>query len=60
MNLIPLIDESRLVELVHDPALGDRRWDVHASCADLPTASDPYFPDDGELPPVEALTRCIS
>lgn len=60
MNLIPLVDESRLVTLVNDPSAMSGRWDRHAACADLPRASDPYFPDDGELPPVEALARCIT
>lgn len=58
MNPIPLIDESRLVTLIDDPATMLRRWDDSAECADLPSAEDPYFPDDDGLPPAEALARC--
>lgn len=60
MTLIPLVDESRLVTLVNDPRTTTRRWDKRAACADLPLAGDPYFPEDGELPPTEALARCIT
>ncbi|MDQ4131304.1 MAG: WhiB family transcriptional regulator [Actinomycetota bacterium] len=60
MTLIPLVDESRLVTLVNDPRTTTRRWDNCAACADLPLAGDPYFPEDGELPPTEALARCIT
>lgn len=60
MNLIPVIDEYRLVTLINDCDLGKRRWDDRAPCADVPAIGDPYFPDDGELPPVEALARCTS
>jgi hypothetical protein len=60
MNPIPLVDESRLVELVNDPHITTRWWDNRAACADLAPASDPYFPEAGELPPTEALARCIT
>ena len=62
MTLIPLVDESRLVDLINDPAhyhpamgrpLGVRRSVAAA-------AIDTYFPEDGELPPTQALARCIS
>jgi hypothetical protein len=61
MNPIPLVvDESRLVTLVTDPATTERRWDQRAACADLPGGIDTYFPDDGDLPPVDALARCLT
>lgn len=60
MNLIPLVDESRLVILIHDPNTAIRRWDDRAACADVPLAGDPYFPEDGELPPCAALAKCIT
>jgi hypothetical protein len=60
MTLIPLVDESRLVMLVNDPRTITRRWDNRAACADIPLADNPYFPEDGELPPTEALARCIT
>jgi hypothetical protein len=60
MNQIPLVDESRLVKLVSDPPTATRRWDNRAACADLAPASDPYFPEAGELPPREALARCFT
>lgn len=60
MTQIPLVDESRLVTLVNDPHTTTRRWDNRAACADLPLAGDPYFPDEGELPPTDVLARCIS
>ncbi len=59
MNLIPRVDESRLVTLINDPTTTSRRWDDRAACADLPRTGDPYFPEDGELPPCEALARCV-
>jgi hypothetical protein len=58
MTLIPLVDESRLVNLVNDRRTPTRRWDDRAACADLSLAGDPYFPEDGKLPPTEALARC--
>ena len=58
MNPIPLVDESRLVALVSDFTTTSRRWDERAACADLPSGVDTYFPDDGELPPADALARC--
>jgi hypothetical protein len=60
MTLIPLFDEARLVTLVNDPHTTTRRWDNRAACADLRLAGDPYFPDSGELPPTDALARCIA
>ncbi len=60
MTLIPLIDESRLVTLVNDPPTTTRRWDDRAACAALHLAGEPYFPEDGDLPPTEALARCIT
>jgi hypothetical protein len=60
MNPIPLIDESHLVTLVNDLTTTSRRWDERAACADLPSGADADFPDDGELPPEDALARCQS
>jgi len=60
MTLIPLVDESRLVNLVNDPCTTTRRWDDRSACADLPLAGDLYFREDGELPSTEALARCIT
>jgi hypothetical protein len=60
MTQIPLIDESRLVTLINDLRSASRRWHNSSACADLPPAGDPYFPKDGELPPTEALARCIT
>lgn len=60
MNPIPLVDESYLVALVSDFTTASRRWDERALCADSPSSVDAYFPDDGELPPVDALALCRS
>ena len=60
MTTITLVDESRLVTLIQDPTTTSRGWDDRAACADLPRRGDPYFPEDGELPPIEALARCIT
>jgi hypothetical protein len=61
MNPIPLVvDESRLVNLVTDPGTMVRRWAQRAGCADPPGRIDNYFPDDGGLPPVDALARCLT
>jgi hypothetical protein len=59
MALIPLIDESRLVSLVNDPQTTIRRWSDRAACAGTALDGAPYFPDDGESPPAEALDRCV-
>jgi hypothetical protein len=60
MTAIPLVDESRLVALVDDFTTTSRRWDERAACGDLPSGVDAYFPDDGELLPVNALALCRS
>lgn len=60
MTAIPLVDESRLVALVNDFTTTSRRWDERAACTDLPPGGDAYFPDDGELLPVNALALCRS
>src|SRR5688500_5519040 len=60
MNLIPLIDESRLVTLIDDPAAMFGRWRESAGCADLARSGEPSFRDDGQLPSGEALARCIT
>lgn len=58
MTPIPLADEGRLQDLMNDPATRARRWQSRANCTDLPTGDHPYFPDDGETPPVEAVVCC--
>lgn len=60
MTLIPLVDESRLVAQVNNPRTTTRCWDIRATCADLLLAADTYFPEDDQLPPTEALARCIT
>lgn len=60
MTLISLLDESRLVTLINDRSATTRRWDNSAECADLRLAGEPYFPEDGEVPPEEALARCTT
>jgi hypothetical protein len=60
MNLMPLVNESRLVNLVSDPTTTQQPWADRAACADLPAGTEPYFPDDGELPPLDALARCFA
>ena len=60
MNLIPFVDESRLVTLINDPATTFRRWDNRAACAALLHTGDPYFPDEGELPAAELLELCVT
>jgi hypothetical protein len=64
MNPIPpisLVDESRLVAVVSDFPTISRRWREHAACAaDLPSGLDTYFPEEGHLPPVDALALCLS
>lgn len=60
MTLIPVVDESRLTDLVNDPRTTTQRWADRAACADLALAGDHYFPDEGELPPAEALARCTT
>jgi hypothetical protein len=60
MTLIPLIDEARLVALVNDPRTTTQHWNDRAACADLSLPGYPYFPDDGDVPPTEALACCIT
>lgn len=55
MTPIPLIDVSRLVNLVIDPATTTQRWADGAACADLPACTEAYF---GDIPPLDALVRC--
>jgi hypothetical protein len=60
MNPIPLADESRLAALVSNPIAMSCRWEERAACAHLSPDIDAYFPDDGELPPAEAMALCRS
>src|SRR5688500_18350167 len=47
MNPIPLVDESRLVDLINTPSILQRRWDERAACAEMPGGFETYFPEDG-------------
>lgn len=58
MNPIPLLDESRLVDLINTPSVLQRRWDERAACAEMPGGFETYFPEDG-APSVAALARCL-
>jgi hypothetical protein len=60
VTLIPHVDEARLVTLVNDPGATNRRWIDRAACGGISLAGYPYFPDDGEFPPTEALIRCMT
>ena len=59
MNPIPLVDESRLIDLINIPSTLQRPWDEHAACADLRSGFDTYFPEDGAVPSLAALARCL-
>jgi hypothetical protein len=58
MNPIPLSEESRLAALVRNSTATSRRWEERAACVCLAPGIDAYFPDDGELPPADALVLC--
>lgn len=60
MNPIPLAYESRLAALVSNPTATSRRWGERAACVHTSSGIDAYFPDDGELPPADALALCRS
>ncbi|MDA8301165.1 MAG: WhiB family transcriptional regulator [Actinomycetota bacterium] len=60
MNPIPLVDESRLVNLVTNPTITAQRWAQRAACTGLRSAIHAYFPGDGDLPPVDALMCCFA
>jgi hypothetical protein len=60
MYPIPLADESRLATLASNPTATSRRWEERAACAHLSSGINAYFPDDGELPPADALALCRS
>jgi hypothetical protein len=48
--------EDDLVPVVKDPATARQEWADQAACLDL--SGLPYFPEDGEAPPTEALECC--
>jgi hypothetical protein len=58
MTTIPVFDETRLVALFMDPATTTNRWAGRAACIDRPTAADPYFPEDDQVPPADVLACC--
>jgi hypothetical protein len=58
MTATPFLDETRLVGLIQDKSTTAHRWAERAGCLDLPIAGDPYFPEEDEAPPMEALTCC--
>ncbi len=60
MTTIPLVDETRFVAMILDPNTTNQRWAERAACANLSLAGDPYFPEDGQTPPTEALACCAS
>jgi hypothetical protein len=60
MTTIPLVDETRFVAMILDSDTSNQRWAERAACAHLSLAGDPYFPEDGETPPTDALARCAS
>lgn len=60
MTTIPFLDETVLVELILDPTTTTPMWADDAACIGLALAGDPYFPDDDDAPPVEALACCAS
>lgn len=61
VSLVSLVNESRLVIVISDFATASRQWIERAACAaELPSGFDSYFPEDGHLPPVNALALCLS
>jgi hypothetical protein len=58
---VPFVDESSLVAAISDSATLSRRWVERAACAtELPSGVDTYFPEEGHLPPIDALALCLS
>lgn len=60
MNPIPLADETRLATLVSNLTATSCRWADQAACAHTSSGVDTYFPENGELPPADALSLCRS
>jgi hypothetical protein len=60
MTTIPFLDEPRLVALIKDPTTTAHGWADRGACTNLLLTGDPYFPEDGRVPPVEALECCAS
>lgn len=58
MYPIPLVGESRLIELINTPSTLQRRWDERAACAKPLSGFETYFPEDG-APSITALARCM-
>ncbi|MXW57831.1 MAG: WhiB family transcriptional regulator [Acidimicrobiia bacterium] len=59
MNLIPLVDENRLVTLINDESTTRLAWGDRAACRDLPDGLEAYYPDDGEVPALAAIVCCL-
>lgn len=57
---IPVVDEHRLVALIHDPATMKQAWVRRAACLEQAIDTDEYFPDDHGLPSAAALGCCAS
>lgn len=58
MTTIPSVDETYLVALIQDPITTTHVWAGGGACIDLHADGDPYFPDDDQVPPAEALACC--
>ncbi len=58
MPTIPLVDDDHLVALIHNPGSASHDWADMAGCAGV--SGDPYFPEEGEEPPAEAIQLCVS
>lgn len=56
--LLPVVidDPARLTTLVDNPISTRQLWAGRAACRDL--AGEAYFPDDGDLPSLDALAVC--
>jgi hypothetical protein len=58
MSTVPLLDEDDLVTLIQKPGTATHDWADHGACTGL--SGDPYFPDEDEQPPAEAIRLCVS
>ncbi len=54
--MLPVTLEDDLLAVVNDPATTRHAWADRAACLNL--TGLPYFPDDGDVPPADALERC--
>lgn len=58
LSVITLIDEQTLLGHIYDPRTVRQHWRDSAACAVLPGM--PYFPEEDDVPTVEALAHCAS